>query len=304
MITGILAGFAAAFAQSFSYIFSRIYIGRYQSAVLLLTVSHIIMGIFSLMIFPFLKMENRCALSNYIMPLAGCTVFYIFGQISFFMALKKTDASRVSPLLGLKILFLAFFFSIFIGQKFSSPQWIAVFMSMCAAIMLNWSGGRIPWRGIMWILLACISYSLSDMNIKITIDRVAAGDTGLVIRSLFSACLSYIICGAIGTATLMFIPRPTLKMCTAALPFSVAWFGGMLFLFTSFGSIGPVFGNIVQSSRGLISIILGALIAMAGFPEIEKRVSRGVFMRRVFAGALMLAAIALFSASEYIFGKH
>ncbi|OGV52857.1 MAG: hypothetical protein A2017_16980 [Lentisphaerae bacterium GWF2_44_16] len=300
MITGILAGFAAAAAQSISYILSRIYIGKFQSAVLLLSVSHVIMGIFSALLFPFLKMGNGCSLNGCVMPFAGCTLFYVFGQMAFFMALKKTDASRVSPLLGLKILFLAIFFSVFMKQGFSYLQWLAVLMCMFAALLLNWSGGRIPWRGLGWILLACICYSLSDLNIKIMIDRLDNGHDSMLARSIFSVCACYMACGVMGLVALCFIPRPRWEMWKAALPFSMAWLAGAFFLFTSFGFIGPVFGNIVQSSRGLISIVLGVLIALAGFPEIEKRISRGVFTRRVFAAILMLASIALFSAADYI----
>jgi hypothetical protein len=66
-------------------------------------------------------------------------------------------------------------------------------------------------------------------------------------------------------------------------------------LFACFGLIGVVHGNIVQSTRGLISIGIGYLLARAGHAHIEERVSRATMLRRVVAGVLMLLAVALFT---------
>ncbi|MBN1670360.1 MAG: hypothetical protein JXR37_04975 [Kiritimatiellae bacterium] len=68
----------------------------------------------------------------------------------------------------------------------------------------------------------------------------------------------------------------------------------MVLLFATFGTIGVVYGNIVQSMRGLISVVLGAAVAALGWRAVEQRVGREVVLRRLAAAALMCGAIALF----------
>jgi hypothetical protein len=84
----------------------------------------------------------------------------------------------------------------------------------------------------------------------------------------------------------------------ASFPFAVSWFTGILFLFLCFGSIGVVFGNIVQSTRGLMSILMGSFVAYKGYEHIEEKMTPRATLWRLFAGALMIAAIALFYCGE------
>ena len=65
-------------------------------------------------------------------------------------------------------------------------------------------------------------------------------------------------------------------------------------LYICFGLIGVVFGNIVQSTRGLFSIVIGASLAHAGWHGLETQVDRRTLTRRLLAAALMTAAIALY----------
>jgi len=76
----------------------------------------------------------------------------------------------------------------------------------------------------------------------------------------------------------------------------VSWLGAMLLLFGCFQVLNDVvWGNILQSTRGLISMVLGAAVAGAGMVHLEKKVARGIFWRRMAAALLMSAAIALYA---------
>jgi hypothetical protein len=55
-----------------------------------------------------------------------------------------------------------------------------------------------------------------------------------------------------------------------------------------------VFGNILQSTRGVMSVVLGAALAQMGWHELEQRVDRASLLRRLAAALLMTAAIALY----------
>jgi drug/metabolite transporter (DMT)-like permease len=235
-------------------------------------------------------------LPRYALPLAGCVIFYLLGQVFLFRSFKDTDASRVSPLLGLKILMLAALTLIFTNQHFHFLQWGGILLSVVAAYMLGLLGKKMSLKSWGWIFCACLCYSLSDLSIKALIGRFAG--LGLFHASVLSTCLSYFLCGIVASASLLFFPVFPLPKWKASFPFAFFWFSGILFLFLCFGSIGVVFGNIVQSTRGLMSILMGSFVAHKGYEHIEEKVSPRATVWRLCAGTLMIVAIALFYAGE------
>ena len=162
--------------------------------------------------------------------------------------------------------------------------------------MTNWSGGAMPTSAIIWIVVACSFYSLSDINIKILVDLF--GKEQLLNSAMLAASLNYIICGVVALVFFLLKPNPQRwQQFTPALPFSICWFAGMLCLFGCFGSIGPIFGNIIQSSRGIISVIIGYIVAKAGHQHLETTTAKHLILRRIIAAILMILAMALFSYS-------
>ena len=161
---GVLFGLGAAFSQSLSYIFSRMFVGRFpHSTVTLLVTSHVIMGCFSSVTLMLFKPESMPSLESYLWWLLGTAFFYLCAQVCLFLALRQADASRVSPLLGVKIFFLAVITVPLLGETFSKNQMVAVFFCVCSALMLSWSRGRIGWQSLLWVMLTCLGYSLSDV---------------------------------------------------------------------------------------------------------------------------------------------
>ncbi len=296
MITGIILGLGAALLQSFSYLMSRHFIQRHGSPLHLLIASHIIMGVMAIVLLPFAYKDIVLSPRSYMSPLIQCSGFFLLGQAAFFMALRKIESSRLSPLLGIKIIIIAIISWSFYHNSFSTIQWIAIIICFLGAMMTNWSGGSIPISAIIWIVTACSFYSLSDINIKALIDIF--GKEQLFQSSMLAASLNYIICGAVALVFFMLTPNPQRwKHFSPALPFALCWFAGMLCLFGCFGSIGPIFGNIIQSSRGVFSVIIGYLVAKAGHQHLETTTAKHLIVRRIIAAVLMLLAMALFSYS-------
>jgi drug/metabolite transporter (DMT)-like permease len=294
MLTGILLGLAAATSQSSSYIFSKLFVRRFQRSIVnLLVLSHIAMGVVCLAALPFIWPEHWPAARDVAAPLARAAGFYVVGQTGLFRALRRSDASRVAPLLGLKILMLVLLSILFLGQHFSTLQWIGALTCVVAAGILNASGGPIARSSLLWVLVACLGYSLSDMGIRALVDQFTY--LGMFHGTIVSVVLAYIVTGLIALAALFAIERPTVEMWRYALPFAGCWLLAMCFLFACFGLIGVVFGNIVQSSRGLLSVLLGALLARAGMVHLEQRTTRTVFLLRCAGAVLMTAAIVLYS---------
>jgi drug/metabolite transporter (DMT)-like permease len=296
MLLGIVFGLGSALLASASYLCSRIFTARWPGSVLsLLALAHIIMGIFSAVLIVFFW-PRYLPMTPWYHNLIFSVVSYFAGQASLMMALHNAAASRVSPLLGLKILMLAVIGIAFMGQNFSPLQWAAIMLSLLAAAMLSATGEKLPFSSMCWILLSCFVFCLSDINIRLLMEHFSY--LGLLRSSIVSVCFCYIFCGIIGLAILPVIRRPAGAMWGMAAPFAVSWFGSMLLLFACFMLIGVVYGNIVQSTRGIISIMLGPVLAATGFEHIETHVPRRIFFQRLAAGLLMTAAIAMYQLGK------
>lgn len=294
MVLGIIFGFLAAFFQSGSYICMRIFTSRHRNDIVkLLALSHILMGIFSVILVPFLWGENMPVVGQYLPELFSTAIFYLLGQFFLFAAILRSHPSRVSPLLGIKIFILAVISVIFFGESFSAAKWAAVIFSGGAVFLLSNSGKRLQWRCLFLALAACVSYSLSDLSIKELVENFEY--MGIFRAASLSTCLCYILCGVIGGVTLLFTYKNTTKdTWLFSLPFAISWFIAMIFLFSCFGMIGVVFGNILQSTRGIISIMMGYLIGHAGFEMLDEKVTRKILIQRIIAAVMMTAAVILF----------
>ncbi len=304
---GIALGLAAAACQSLSYVFSRLFVIRRHNGVMqLLVMAHVLMGLASLVALPFLWSPQLPPPSHWAWTLGAVSLFYMLGQLGLFIALRYTDASRTAPLLGLKIAILAFISMLFLHEHMGVCQWLAVAMSVVAAFMLNYSGAKMPLAAVAAILFACITYSISDLNILLLVRHFKEANPQTCILGrllplspatysvLISVCMSYILCGLAGIALMPWAGKREGADWKWAAPFAAAWLTAMVFLFACFAGIGVVYGNIVQSTRGLISILLGAHIASLGFEHLEKRIAHTVLLKRIAAAALMTGAIALF----------
>ncbi len=299
MIIGIVCGLAAATSQCVSYIFSKKYIHKDGTAFQLLIASHLIMGIFAAACLMILLAENDLPpFEDYWLEVLKVDAFYLLAQMSFFMAISKTEASRLAPLLGLKIIFIALIGIIFLSTRLNVWQWGAIVLCFCGAVMSNWSGKSIPLPGVLYLLGAVIGYSLSDISIKQLIDCIKVQTGEGVLTVIIAASLSYVYIGIFSLLIILFARSVKAKHLKPAIGFSCWWFAAMLFLFACFGLIGPLFGNIVQSMRGIIAVILGALIAKFAWSEHEEKLARSVLIRRIAAASLISCAIIIFALAK------
>lgn len=298
--SGVLLGLAAAAAQSASYFFSRLFVVRGRTVLALLVLGHLIMGVMSAALLPALRPGDLPPPATYLWPLAATSLSYLLGQAALFVALRHTEASRASPLLGLKILVLAAVTVLFLHGQLTPLQWTAVVMSVAAALLLNYSGRPVPWPALSAVLIACVLYSLSDLYIIELVKAIRAPSParpeglGVFQASLVGVCLSYIACALMVLPLLPLCGRGAVRQWPYAMPFALTWLAAMVFLYACFASIGVIFGNIVQSTRGLVTIVIGAGLARRGQVHLEQRISRGILLRRLAAATLMFAAIVLF----------
>jgi len=299
MLTGILWGLCAALLNSIGYLFGAVYLRHYHSPVRLLLLAHfamLLMGIPCLLLFfPFGRLTDP---GIYVATLFGGGAAFVIGQLSFFMALRYLEASRLASLLGLKIIVLTVIVSCASRELPGVGRSCAVLLAAFAAMVINWNGSslRIDWRGMFFVLLTLIFYSLCDiLEARLVRHLILCG--GSPLRSAIAAVASnYSMLGVVMLPGVCFI-RITRRQLLRSVPYGMLWFGAQAALLCCFAAIQTVFGNVILASRGLFSVLLGAGLAYFGFARCDAVLSARQWALRGLGALLMIAAIALYSFS-------
>ncbi len=233
-------------------------------------------------------------LSSYLVPLLVSTGAYVVGQSCLFIAMRHAQASRISPMLGFKTVVTALITYIFFDAQMGWQQWTGVATAVSAVLVLSISGGRLPTAALLALGGACLSYAVSDIFIRRLIDSVAP--LTLMRASFYSTGISYLLCGIAALVVLALTRQLPLltRGLSFSVPFALSWLTGMFALFTCFGAVGPVLGSILQSSRGVISILLAIPAARMGFPKIEPSSPGHVVIKRLTAAFLIILAVWLY----------
>lgn len=295
---GTFSGFAAATFSSLSYLGSRLFYKKSgANPFLLLAIAYMQMGLFSLGLLPFVW-SGRLWSSDIIVPLIGSVLSGMIGQLVFFFTLKHSNPSQMVPLLALKIFILAFASILILQKNISFLQWISILLCFIATFIINFSGGTIPLKGLVGILLVCGFYALGDVLVTMLIRQLVSINAKN--PALLSACLVYAVSGIFGIILGMFAWSDVRRRTPwkFGLYFSVSFFSGDLLLFITFKLVGPVFGNIILSTRGIISIFLAKLVSQKGISYLEHDMNRSVTIRRFLAAGLFTLAIALYVLGE------
>jgi len=295
---GVVFGLMAAFCQSLSYLATRHFIAvRNGGSRQLLVLSHIIMGIAAAAVLPWIWPADLPSWRVYAEPLVSVSIFYLLGQMALLVALRYAEPSRISPMLAFKVVILATMTVVLSGAVISSLQWLAIVLCLVGVVTLNYTGGANHPRAAIAVGLACLLYSVSDWNIIRLVNAAAASHPDW--RSFTWATLTcYVVCALIAACFLPWLGSRKPKDWIDAGPFAGTWLAAMLFLFACFGLEGVVYGNILQSTRGIISVLLGAILAAIGMLHLETASGHGVFFRRMVAAVLMLGAVVLYGREK------
>ena len=285
MIHGIVFGLTAALLMSLSYIFSKRFMLIHGSPFLLTLYAVLAQGVAGmiLLFFVFPRFNWNFDLRTVLIA-AGAVAGNIFGNFSFFRTLKVVEASRLSSLLGLKIATLALICMLILQQPVNWLQWVAVLMATVAAVGMNFTGGKITLKAAFWLFMTLLGYSLGDLAVTASFPsvRITAFLTALVMAPLL---------------LLKRIPK-NLKMLKDASYYGLIWFTSLLFLFDCFSSVGVVYGSILQAARGVISVLIGAVLLKMGFRDYEPGVGLAAWVRRMVMALLMVGAMAVYAIAK------
>ncbi|MEG1479788.1 MAG: hypothetical protein RSD41_02155 [Kiritimatiellia bacterium] len=299
LILGLISGLLSALLQSFSYVCSALFLQKHRSIIGMLLYSQALMGACCLpLVLWFFPYDRICLwqLLAWLVPL--WLLCYAGGQYFFFWGQMLLESSKLVSLLGLKIPFLALFMLIFQHHGLNGWRWFAVALTMIGATLFNWTGGRrITLKAIIVVLATVVFYCGCDLLETRLVGGFSEGAQAvgpILSASLLSLGLLYTVLGAFCLGILLrtgFKPR----LLVATIPFSLFWFSSQVALLVCFGSVGPVYGNVLSALRGLFSVIFGAIVVSWGWMPGEARVSKQMWARRTFAATLVVAGIVLYS---------
>lgn len=295
LAAGIISGLAMAFFQSCSYLSSRFFYARTNgSGFHLLSFSHIQMGIAAVILLWIFRPQHPIPFTGIAFIVILNSLVYMAGQTFFLLALKEANPSQIASLLALKLIAISAASSLILHLTISPLQIFGVALSLAAVFLLNSSRDKIPVKGLVFSLLAVGGYSASDICIAVIVNDL--NRAGIANASFIGTCMVYICTGIIGLVILPFLRDGVKKpvMWLSAFPFAASWLTAMFLLFQTFLLIGPLFGNILQTTRGIISVLLGLLVSKLGFIRIEEKMGRYAFFRRLGAAVLMTGAVSLF----------
>lgn len=293
---GILCGFLAAICNSFGYLMNARFLKKYNEPGRLLTyalVSMLIISVpFAPFLFPFKDLVNP---GQFALKLIIWVAVFMLGQGCFFLSMRFFEASRLSSLLGLKIIVLAAIFMLFSHGTLSWLQWTAIFISAISAMLFNWSGAQKQNNlGWIFVFLTLICYSMADiLETSMVLQVKSSGFSDL--RSAFGTVS--ILYPALGIAALpgMLKYKPTKDQFALSMPYAACWILSQMALLLCFAKVLPVYGNVILATRGIFSVLLGLALPLIGLSALEQAVSRRKWIQRIVGAILMVGAIALYS---------
>lgn len=299
MLWGIATGFASALINTVGFLFNARFLLYYKSPVRLLVISSLVMMLISLPLMiwlcPFGMIPDVWL---YLGEVVFSSILFLIGQGAFFGALRFFEASRLSSLLGLKIIVLSVIF-ILSGGMLNWMQWSAVMLAAMAAVMLNWSGSqKSSVKGWLLLLLTLVAYSSVDMVETDLVVKMREFTGFSTLRSSFAVVpLLYTSIGMICTPALYFF-KPDKGQLTKAFPYALLWLSSQVLLLCCFAFLQPVFGNVILATRGIFSVLIGMILPCFGLAALDSKIPAAMWMRRIVAALVMLGAIALYSAGS------
>lgn len=298
LFIGVTAALAGAFFQASSYFFLRNHNQKEGlSPIQIIVQSHVIKSVFALILLVFLGLNDLPPLKTYLWPLAQAIAAYAVAQCWMIYCMRDTEASRLAPILSVKVFSTAIILNVLYQTSFTTLQWLGVGLCVCALLVLNYSGGSLPKKIIFSTMGVCILYSFSDIGIQESVRAMSpASSTGKA--SLYVLAFSYLACGILALPVLPFKASRRPEDWKDSFLYAALWFVAIGGFIAGIGFLNAVFGTIVQSTRGIFGILIGWIVARKGHHHIETPLERSVFIRRIVAGIGMTLAIALFCLSE------
>ncbi len=219
-------------------------------------------------------------------------VCFVLGQWLTFIALDRGDVSVATPVMGLKILFVALLSAAISGATLRWQLWTAAVLATAAVALLNSGGRQVAHRNVGWTVIAAgsvaVVFALFDVLVQMWSPVWGLGRF-LPVMMIFSGVLSF------GYAPMFRAPLSALP--PGAWPWLLG--GGGLLALQSILFVSAIAhwghaatANVLYSSRGLWTVVM--IWSVGHWVHSREQQLGGRILGGRLAGALlMMAAIAL-----------
>ena len=219
-------------------------------------------------------------------------VLFFGGQVFSLLALNAGDVSVATPVLGVKILLVALFSAVLIGDPIGARLWTAAGLSTAAIALLNISPGHAHRRVGATILFAAVgaaAYACFDVLVQKWSPAWGAGrflPLAMAVAAVYSIPLARFERSRNGEQT----PAAyTPWIAGGAMGFAVQ---GLMFITSISIYRQATSANVLYSSRGLWSVV--AVWAIGHwFSNREQHLGARVLVWRFIGAILMMAAIVM-----------
>ena len=224
---------------------------------------------------------------------------YVVAQALTMMALSWGDVSVATPVMGMKVIFVALLVTLIVGDRLTADIWAAAGMSAAGIALLNVGG---PGRGGRRKLALTVAASLAAAACYATFDvlvRAWAGAWG--VGRLLPAIMGVAAVLSLGLWPLFEGPLgATPRAARRALLLGSALVGlQALLLVRTLGLYADTTRiNVVYNARGLWSVLAVWLVGH-WWGNTERHGGRAVFAWRLGGAALLLAAIVVAVAQPF-----
>ncbi len=313
---GMAVALFTAFLQSLSYVLSRRFFASGGTPRQLLLTNCLLMAVPALFLLPELLPASSDGVTGTGLPHSlwstalWTAVAFVAGQFCWLLALRLTAGSVLASLYNLKIIAVGVGFSLYFHEHLTFPAVAGMFLAAAAAVLMGiFSGtgeksvagrrvdGIMPFRGVLALAASIALLAGADVGIVALIRDFSAAGCGYSRAAAAAGCLNVAVCGLIMLPALPAI-KPKPRHFMLAVPYTAVC---MLSIYTvnfAFSVLDPVYTNVLLSTRGLFSLLMGAVLAHFGFTAVEERAAGRRWLGRAAAALLMFAAIAVYS-----FGK-
>ncbi len=225
-------------------------------------------------------------------PFLSGTLFFV-GQVATFVALDKGDVSVATPVLGLKIILVAFCSALLLVDPVPMTWWMAAGLSTLAIVLLNRRPRGLASERPLGITIfaaaaAALAFAITDVLVQKWAPVWGIGRY-LPITFGWVAILSFSLLPAF-SEPLRRVPGAAWRWLLPGAVLLAVQAGGMAFTLAKFGDATAA--NIVYSSRGLWSVLAVWWIGH-WFHNDEQRLGGAVLRGRMWGAGLMLVAIGL-----------
>ncbi len=217
------------------------------------------------------------------------------GQLTSIVAMTRGDVSVAMPVLGLKVVLVAFLATLLTARSLPAGIWIAALLASLGVALLNWSSGSAVNRSkttvsVCFGFLSALSYAICDLIVQIW---APGWGLGWYLPAIFLAAALYSL------LLVAWFPAPLSAIPRTAWPWLLGGsiliaLQGVAIVFTIACWQNAAEANVMLSTRGLWGVLFPWLLGpWLGVREMGA--GRGLLHWRLAGAVLLVLAVVLAS---------